>query len=225
MPFKVSGPFELKRTSGGIVAFGKNELAAFWEQTGRQTATDLRNACGCYVFALQNGENIVPWYVGKTEGATFEVRCFDDSHFVKYFRAIGDGETRRKGKPLLFLLPRCTPKERLSKPGNWPDIEYLETMLIGMALRRNPDLLNVQQTRWLREMVVPGVINTRRGKPRMAETQLRQALGISNKRQGIAPVSVENKAYPPESRASTSDRSSSVLPIVDGLSDIRTIAG
>ena len=81
-----------------------------------------------------------------------------------------------------------------SKPGNWPDIEYLETMLIGMALRRNPDLLNVQQTRWLREMVVPGVINTRRGKPRMAETQLRQALGISNKRQGIAPVSVENKA-------------------------------
>ena len=46
MPFKVSGPFELKRTPGGIVAFGKDELAAFWEQTAKQTAIDLRTACG-----------------------------------------------------------------------------------------------------------------------------------------------------------------------------------
>jgi hypothetical protein len=223
MPFKVSGPFELKRTPGGIVAFGKDELAAFWEQTAKQTAIDLRTACGCYVLALQNGENIVPWYVGKAEKATFEVRCFDDSHFVTWFQAIGDGETRRRGKPLLFLLPRCTPTERLSKPGTWHDIRFLETMLIGMALRRNPDLLNVQHTRMLREMIVPGVINTPPGKPRIAETQLRQALGISNKRQGIAPVPFEKKVCPSGSKTTFGDPRSSALPTMVGASEVRTL--
>ena len=70
MPFKVSGPFPIKR-SGSAIAFGKDELAAFWEQVEETE----RGACGCYVFALQNGDNIVPWYVGKAEKATFEQRC------------------------------------------------------------------------------------------------------------------------------------------------------
>jgi hypothetical protein len=168
MPFKVSGPFPIKR-SGRAIAFGKDELGAFWEQVEETE----RSACGCYVFALQNGDNIVPWYVGKAEKATFEDRCFDYRHLVLYSLATKD----RKGKPVLFLLSRRTPTERFSRPGpKMRDIVFLESMLIGMALRRSPDLLNVQQTSMLKEMIVPGVINTPQGKPRIAETLLRQAL-------------------------------------------------
>jgi hypothetical protein len=192
MPFKVSGPFPIKR-EGVAIAFGKNELAAFWEQVEETE----RGACGCYVFALQNGDNIVPWYVGKAEKATFEHRCFDPRHLVLYSLATRD----RKGKPLLFLLSRRTPTERFSKPGTkMRDIMFLENMLIGMALRRNPDLLNVQQTSMLKEMVVPGVINTPQGKPTGAETQLRQALGISNgrRRQAEHQAAVAAGGEPPD---------------------------
>jgi hypothetical protein len=38
----------------------------------------------------------------------------------------------------------------------------METMLIGMSVSRNRDLLNIQKTRMLRELSVRGVLNTDR---------------------------------------------------------------
>jgi hypothetical protein len=59
------------------------------------------------------------------------------------------------------------------------DIDFLETMLIGMALEKNKNLLNIKKTALLREMEVPGVINSPQARPTSNETDLRNTLGLS----------------------------------------------
>ena len=54
-----------------------------------------------------------------------------------------------------------------------PDIQFLEAMLIGTALRRNPEVLNVSGTKLLKEMTVPGLINSPRGKPSAAVVEFK----------------------------------------------------
>jgi hypothetical protein len=152
--------------------FDKN----FWKQVS-DSNENLPEACGCYVFALQNGNNIVSWYVGKTEKCTFEKECFQATKINYYNEVLVD----RKGTPLLFLLPRLTKSRmKFSKPtkGSYRDIDFLETMLIGMALERNRDLMNVKKTKLLRELVVPGIINTPPERPSRPVLDLQNALGM-----------------------------------------------
>ena len=172
MHFEIYGGFEICRKDNRLGLFDD----AFW-QRARGDDEDLPDACGVYVFAMKYGENIVPWYVGKTERRTFERECFEPTK-INYYN---DVLAERHGTPLLYLIPRCTAGGgRFSKPtaGTWRDIDFLETMLIGIAIERNPDLLNVRSTQMFREMVVPGIINTPARKPTSAESQLRQALGL-----------------------------------------------
>jgi hypothetical protein len=85
------------------------------------------------------------------------------------------------GKPLLFLIPRLTGKgEKFSKPSKngHRDIGFLETLLIGMALKENGKLLNIKQTRLPREMKVPGVINSPQARPTSEVSALRNALEL-----------------------------------------------
>ena len=62
MKFAVCGGFEIYRKPNRHGIFEKE----FWGRL-EQSENDLPGACGCYIFALKNGENIVTWYVGKTE--------------------------------------------------------------------------------------------------------------------------------------------------------------
>ena len=48
---------------------------SFWDDVNCIKA-GLPEACGCYVFALQNGHNIKAWYVGKAEKQSFRKECF-----------------------------------------------------------------------------------------------------------------------------------------------------
>ena len=86
------------------------------------------------------------------------------------------------GTPLLFLLPRMTPKGKLCKPTIWKyqDVEFLETVLIGIALEENGELANLKKTKLLREMRVPGVINSPHAPPTLPVRSLRNALGLSD---------------------------------------------
>jgi hypothetical protein len=149
----------------------------FWKKV-RKEDEDLPDACGCYLFALQNGANIVAWYVGKTERRTFYQECFQATKINYYNETLID----HNGTPLLFLLPRLTNSgNRFSKPTRtgYRDIDFLETLMIGMALERNPSLTNIKKTKLLREMVVPGVINSPQARPRGPVIDLRNALGLS----------------------------------------------
>ncbi|MGB8901022.1 MAG: hypothetical protein WCC90_18035 [Methylocella sp.] len=51
-------------------------------------------------------------------------------------------------------------------------------MLIGIALKRNEKLANVRKTKLLKEMIVPGVLNSQPGPPGGAVQDLKKALGL-----------------------------------------------
>ena len=85
----------------------------------------------------------------------------------------------RKGTPLLTLISKYTPGSKLVLPngGEHRDIQFLETMLISTCLRRNVDLFNVRDTKLLREMTVPGLVNTPSGKAHASVTEFRELIG------------------------------------------------
>jgi hypothetical protein len=173
MNFGVFGGFEITRKTNRHGKFDKS----FWESIEDQHQ-GVTEACGCYIFALQNGHNIVSWYVGKTEKRTFRHECFQPTKINYYNECLVD----HHGRPLLFILPRLTNSGRkFSKPTNsgYRDIGFLETLLIGMALERNGKLLNIKNTTLLRQMIVPGIINSPRARPAGAVIDLRNALGLS----------------------------------------------
>jgi len=67
MNFEIYGGFEIardKKTRHGV--FDKS----FWKLVGERE-TVLPDACGCFVFVLKNGDNIVAWYIGKAERQSF----------------------------------------------------------------------------------------------------------------------------------------------------------
>lgn len=66
---------------------------------------------------------------------------------------------------------------RFCKPQPACDIDFLEQFLIGQALGRNPNLKNLAKTRMLRGLVVPGFINSPRGKYSHAVGALKDVLG------------------------------------------------
>ena len=172
MRFTVCGGFKIARKANRHGVFDKN----FWRQVS-DTNKNLPKACGCYVFALQNGNNIVSWYVGKTEKRTFEKECFQATKINYYNEVLVD----HNGTPLLFLIPRLTKSGmKFSKPtkSGYRDIDFLETMLIGIALEQNSGLMNVKKPWLLRELIVPGVVNTPPGPPSRPTLDLQNALGI-----------------------------------------------
>lgn len=174
MNYNVFGGFELPRKDKGRGNYDNG----FWRDVDAARPS-LSNACGCYVFALQNGKNIKTWYVGKAERQSFRQECFSAAKRLIF----NDILTEHNGTPLLFFLPRMTPKNKLCKTTKkkYSDIEFLETMLIGMALEENPLLVNSKKTKHLREMRVPGVIKSPQAAPTLPVRQLRNALGLSEK--------------------------------------------
>lgn len=175
MNFDIYGGFEIMRNKDREGLFDKD----FWNRVASKNG-DLPDACGCYLFALQNGDNIITWYVGKTEKKNFRFECFQPTKKI-YFDSI---LRKRNGKPVIFLIPRLTNSgKKFSKPtkSGYRDIDFLETILIGMALEQNKDLLNIQKTKLLRDMKVPGVINNPQARPKKPVATLRNALGLNRK--------------------------------------------
>jgi hypothetical protein len=165
--------FEIERKPNRHGFFGRD----FWDKVAKAD-DDLPGACGCYLFALQNGNNIVPWYVGKTEKRTFQDESCGATQINYYNEVLVD----HNGTPLMFLPPKLTgsgAKFAKPSPNGHRDIDFLETLLIGMALEKNKNLLNVKKTALLREMVVPGVINSPQARPKSEAEHLRNALDLS----------------------------------------------
>jgi hypothetical protein len=175
MIFAVYGGFELPKSFCKHVQIDKKDKKSFWDGVER-TQTNLSAACGCYIFAMQFVGNIEAWYVGKTEKQTFKNECFELQKKVIY----NDIMQNHAGTGLIYLIPKLTNAEKFSKPrqnGHY-DIEFLETMLIGIALKRNSELANNKKTKLLKEMVVPGVLNTPPGGPALPVRDLKNALGL-----------------------------------------------
>lgn len=156
MNYKIYGAWEISRRNR-IINNSNEAKRLFWDDVEEDTE-GLSDACGCYVFSLQNR----PWYVGMASKQSFAQECFTDHKINLFNQALSQ---YKRATPYLYFLSRMTPAGNFSLPSKngHKDIEFLETMLIGQGVSRNPELLNIKGTKLLRELNVPGIINSKKG--------------------------------------------------------------
>lgn len=175
--YNAYGPFELPRKPGAKkkVFDGSNSAEKeFWERVEKQNK-GLSKARGCYIFAMRGGGGINPWYVGQSKTG-FIKECFQPAKKNQYHNVIND----KKGTPILFLIARHTSIGNTFSKGQLPknEADFVERHLIGLALRKNPNLNNIQNTAFLKKLKIQGVLNNPKGKPSMIVKELRSVLGI-----------------------------------------------
>lgn len=165
----------IPRQDNGLIAADKESLNDFWGKVDNQLEEGLSGAIGCYVFSIRAGKGVLPWYVGLAEKQSFRRECFTSHKLVHYNNAIA----KRTGTPLLTLVAKYTPKGQLVGPtGNeHRDVQFLEAMLISNCLGRNAKLYNIRDTKLLREMIVPGLLNTPQGKSAASVADFRALVG------------------------------------------------
>ena len=172
MKYDVCGPFDLPH-SGAQVDPDKEQRRDFWLDVDAY-CEGLSDACGCYIFETQRR----PWYVGLAQRQSFKKECLTDNKLKIYSRVLN---TYDRAKPRLYLLPKLTPGGNFASPSErgHGDIGALENILIGMALARNAELVNLRGTKMLREMNVPGVLNSKPGQGSAASVrELRKVLSL-----------------------------------------------
>src|SRR5215471_3743104 len=80
---------------------------------------------------------------------------------------------------------------RFSRPGSsHQDVDFLEDMLIAMALEKNPKLINSKKTSFWRDMRVPGILNGKPGRANLSVHDLKNALGKKSPQVPIMEVEV-----------------------------------
>lgn len=175
MQYEVYGPFWSPRAESEAVG---DALRVFWDEIERMHS-GLPRAVGIYVFSTCHGENYTPWYVGKTNAKTgFRGEIFQD-HKLNHYVSAGQ---RKRGYPAIHLIAKVEPKRgnfcRASQRSG-REIDELETVMIGMALRANPHVRNSKKTWFNKNCQVPGVMGTPViGRPSDAVTTLRNTLAL-----------------------------------------------
>lgn len=175
MHFKAFGPFRLPTGVKGVIDSAASGKAGFWDKV-EEEVPGLADACGVYVFALRTGGGTRPWYVGKAERQAFRKECLQSGKLVNYTSV----SVAKKGTPLLYLIAHMTPKGAFRRPTTRkrPAIRSLEELLIGVALSRNPNLLNIQKTKMYKELSIEGVMNSNKKGSSKAARGLKKVLGF-----------------------------------------------
>lgn len=176
MEYEVHGPYELPKdkdkNSRDFIDFEKEAINNFWE-TIEKEAKGLKNACGCYIFTV----NDIPYYVGKAEKQSFADECFS-SHKKEHYRKAT--KKVQRGKPCLYFITKITKaRGAFAKPSknHHKDIDFLEKFFMALALEKNPNLTNEKHTRFIKNIIVPGFLNTKPGQPKGAHQKLKKVLG------------------------------------------------
>lgn len=164
--FEIYGSYKLPKDRDGFI-------------DQKQAKSDLRNregfsGCGCYLFAVSAGKGIKPWYIGKAVEQSFEKECLG-AHKLNIYNKL---TAKRRRVPLLLLIAMMTKGGKFVKPGTAlrKVIKFFETVLIGAAWKRNPDLKNIQNTTTLKRIIVPGFINTPQRPPTLPERSFKSIL-------------------------------------------------
>jgi hypothetical protein len=177
MIYDVCGPFEVPRSGGHL---DKSGLVDFWDDVEDwYEEPGLSRAIGIYVYSSRHGDSYTPWYVGKTCAKQgFKGEVFQD-HKVQHYLASAEF---KRGVPLVHLIPRLTPTTfAFSRPSDAArkDVDTLETMIIGMALRANPNVRNDKKTWFNKNCSVPGIIGPARpGRRSESARSLRSTLKL-----------------------------------------------
>lgn len=174
MKFSIHGPVDLPRAKGLIdsSAVAKKTL---WQRVS-ELDPELPSACGCYIFVVKARRGTLPWYIGLTK-RTFKAEALGAHQINHYNLALAE---KTGVAPQLFFLAKETPTGKFAKPSRdaHKDVEFLETLLFGIALNRNPALRNTKNTKFLKNVCVPAIINSPARKPNKQELALKAALGL-----------------------------------------------
>ena len=174
MNFFPHASVQIPRRGNGLIDADKLSLASFWTDVEEQQE-GLSSAIGCYIFSIRAGKGVLPWYVGMAEKQSFRKECFQSHKLVHYNNAVA----KRRGTPLLTLIAKYNPNERLTTPNGKQhrDIQFLETMLISSCLARNAGLYNIKDTKFVREMILPGLLNPGPWKREASVKEFKMILG------------------------------------------------
>ena len=178
--YEVYGPYDVPIKNAAKVidkAIDPEDVKQMWDELrngGKGKGTIPLDACGVYVIGMRHGNNTTPWYVGTAYNSSFEKRCFESA-------SEKNEVVKRKGKPVLYFLPRLTEKDALAKQvKKMPDdIDYVRRVLLEYGVQKNKDILfdtDVLDLKILRELYVDGFINSKPGKTK-AVSELKSLLG------------------------------------------------
>lgn len=175
MQFSVEGPFDISRHGSKNLIDTKKSLNDLKVELGNYDK-DLLTACGCYVFATRAGAGYKPHYVGQALKTVLWKEALNPSNTGKYNKALNGPS----GAPVIFLIPLLTKSGNYKKTSKSvkknESLNFLETWLIQTALDKNPELLNIKQTRFPRGLYVNGIFNAGKGDTTKASLQLTKAL-------------------------------------------------
>lgn len=154
MQYEVFGPFYAPVRQGEATG---DSLADFWEVV-EAMHPGLPRAVGVYVFSTSHGSSYTPWYVGKTNAkAGFRGEIFQGHKLDHYISA----RERKRGIPRMHLIAKVEPaRGNFCRPSarSGREIDELETVMIAMALRSNPDVRNSKKTWFNKTCQVPGIM-------------------------------------------------------------------
>ena len=168
--------FKVRRKTGPkkkILDFSSTALKLFWEEV-ENDSPGLSQACGCYIFSIKASRGITPWYVGQSK-TSFKDECFQDHKKAQYHEVVNH---LIKGTPILTFIARLTPNKKFKDTLDKPEADFVEQQLIQYALVKNPELINVKNTKLPRQIQIPGFLNSPKGRPSKGAEQLRLTLGM-----------------------------------------------
>lgn len=180
-PFKVpTGRYGRRRVVDFEAACGKVFDAAEEQVRQKLGLEDVRNAVGCYVFALKPSKTLRfwPYYVGQSCRQTLAARIFQRTDKPRIYNEILN--EYRKAAAYIYLLPLLTPGDRFARKGkNQRLIDNAEYALIGMALNANPDLWNIQHRMQMEAFSIDGTPQSARTKDTAPAASFRRMLGFA----------------------------------------------
>jgi hypothetical protein len=172
MDFDVKGPYIIKRF-GSAKMITDESLNAL----KKDIDVDLADGCGCYVFAIRASKGYKPWYIGQASASRLLPEAMNPSNREKFNKIV----TEKKGTPVLFFLPKLTKTGMYAAPTtkedkNLQSVNFLEEWLIATALQKNPNLMNKQNTFFLKNLHVTGLFNPRHGEATVESSDLKSVL-------------------------------------------------
>jgi hypothetical protein len=163
--FTVVGPVVVPVVTGPggkSVDTSSTQIQKFWNAAG------CGGKAGCYVFGIRHGRGTIPYYAGKTT-KKLAGECFQSHKLTKYHKAL---TSVAKGTPVMFFLVPAATRGRVNSTA----IKSLEERLIGLGVKRNPDMTNIHGTKKT-EIVIKGVAGSGRGKPTKSASAFRKMVG------------------------------------------------
>lgn len=175
--YPVYGPYDFPTYKSTTRTVDDEFISAFWDQFASDAASipGFPNATGVYVIGVRHGNNINPHYIGTSKRSSFN--CVLDKSRI-------EGIVQKRGAPVVFFLPRVSPKshqkvEKIKKtPSILKNMKFVEKWLLGYGIVQNAEITAGEGViaDLMRELHIEGFIRPQPGQPRKSVRQLRELL-------------------------------------------------